>query len=82
MISKLSSIQPGTSVIVNEIVDSVLRPKLMEMGVINGQKLTLLFRAPFGGPIAIDINGYILSLRLDEAALIQVVEVDDKTISF
>jgi ferrous iron transport protein A len=82
MISKLSSILPGKSVIVNEITDSVLRPKLMEMGVINGQELTVLFRAPFGDPIAIDINGYLLSLRLDEAALIQVVEVNDKTISY
>jgi len=52
MTSKLSSIQPGKSVIVNEIADSVLRPKLMEMGVIIGQELTVLFRAPFGDPIA------------------------------
>jgi Fe2+ transport system protein FeoA len=82
MISKLSTIQPGKSAIVNEIADSVLRPKLMEMGVINGQELTVLFRAPFGDPIAVDVNGYMLSLRLDEAALIQVVEINEQTISF
>ena len=68
--------------IVNEIADSVLRPKLMEMGVITGQELTVLFRAPFGDPIAVDVNGYMLSLRLDEAALIEVVEVNEQTISF
>jgi Fe2+ transport system protein FeoA len=27
-----------------------------------------------GDPIAIDVQGYVLSLRLDEAALIQVEE--------
>jgi ferrous iron transport protein A len=82
MTSKLSSIQPGKSVIVNEIADSVLRPKLMEMGVIIGQELTVLFRAPFGDPIAVDVNGYMLSLRLDEAALIEVVDLNEETISF
>ncbi len=69
---KLSSILPGTIVVVREISDSGLRPKLMEMGVIIGQQLTVLFKAPFGDPIAVDVNGYLLSLRLDEAALIQV----------
>ena len=68
--------------IVNEIADSVLRPKLMEMGVIAGQELTVLFRAPFGDPIAVDVNGYMLSLRLDEAALIEVVDINEQTISF
>ena len=32
----------------------------------------LLFRAPFGGPIAIDVDGYTLSLRKDEAALVLI----------
>ena len=68
--------------IVNEIADSVLRPKLMEMGVIIGQELTVLFSAPFGDPIAVDVNGYMLSLRLDEAALIEVVDLNEQTISF
>jgi Fe2+ transport system protein FeoA len=44
----------------------------MEMGFVQGKELTILFRAPFGDPIAVDMNGYVLSLRLDEAALIDV----------
>lgn len=46
----------------------------MEMGLLPGRKVTVLFRAPLGDPMAIDVNGYILSLRLDEAAMIQVEE--------
>lgn len=46
----------------------------MEMGLLPGKAVTVLFRAPLGDPIAIDVNGYILSLRLDEAALILVEE--------
>jgi Fe2+ transport system protein FeoA len=44
----------------------------MEMGVIKGRILTVLYRAPFGDPMAIDIDGYVLSLRKDEACLVDV----------
>ena len=57
---------------VSEISQSKLRVKLMEMGVIKGRILTVLYRAPFGDPMAIDIDGYVLSLRKDEACLVDV----------
>lgn len=72
MSKSLSSIKPGQSVTVVSIHDSALKPKLMEMGLIQGKEVTVLFKAPFGDPIAIDVHGYILSLRLDEAGLIEV----------
>ncbi|MDR0801548.1 FeoA family protein [Fluviicola sp.] len=54
------------------IVESELKPKLLEMGLYAGKEVEILFRAPFGDPIAVDISGYTLSMRLSEAALIQV----------
>lgn len=72
MSKSLSSILPGQSVTVVSIHDSVLKPKLMEMGIIQGKEVRVLFKAPLGDPIAIDVHGYILSLRLDEAGLIEV----------
>jgi len=68
----LAHIKSGQQVIVQGITDSTLKPKLMEMGLVNGKAITVLFKAPFGDPIAIDVQGYILSLRLDEAKLILV----------
>ncbi|MCF8415731.1 MAG: ferrous iron transport protein A [Crocinitomicaceae bacterium] len=68
----LAHIKTGQHVIVTGISDSTLKPKLMEMGLVNGKEITVLFKAPFGDPIAIDVQGYILSLRLDEAKLILV----------
>lgn len=68
----LSSIIPGNKVKVTSIHDSLLKPKLMEMGLVIGKEIQVLFRAPFGDPIAIDVQGYILSLRKDEAGLIEV----------
>jgi Fe2+ transport system protein FeoA len=72
MSKQLSYINPGSIVTVVDLQDSSLKPKLMEMGLIAGKKLKVLFRAPFGDPIAIDLGGYVLSLRLDEAGLINV----------
>lgn len=57
---------------VAHIKESALKPKLMEMGIYAGKSLEILFRAPFGGPIAVNIDGYVLSMRVDEAALIEV----------
>ena len=65
-------IKPGESVQIGGITDAPLKPKLLEMGLITGRVVTVLFKAPFGDPIAVDINGYVLSLRLDEAELISV----------
>jgi ferrous iron transport protein A len=54
------------------IMESELKPKLLEMGLYPGKELEVLFRAPFGDPIAIDVCGYTLSMRLSEANLIEV----------
>jgi len=32
----------------------------------------VLFKAPFGDPIAVDVDGYVLSLRKSEADLVQI----------
>lgn len=54
------------------IVESELKPKLLEMGLYAGKEVEVLFKAPFGDPIAVDISGYTLSMRLSEAQLIEV----------
>lgn len=72
MHKKLSTIAPGNQVRVVAIAESALKSKLMEMGIVKGKEITVLFRAPLGDPIAIDVKGYVLSLRLEEAALIEV----------
>ncbi|WP_294670681.1 FeoA family protein [uncultured Fluviicola sp.] len=54
------------------ISESELKPKLLEMGLYPGKEVEVLFKAPFGDPIAVDISGYTLSMRLSEANLIEV----------
>ena len=68
----LSELNVGESAIIQKVLQSELKVKLMERGLIQGKSLTLLYRAPLGDPIAFDVEGYVLSLRLDEAKLIDV----------
>ncbi|HAS40997.1 MAG TPA: ferrous iron transport protein A [Microscillaceae bacterium] len=55
-----------------EVLPDKLTPILTDMGLFPGKKIKVLFKAPLGDPIAVDIEGYTLSLRLQEAALIKV----------
>ena len=42
------------------------------MGIYPGKRVKVVFKAPFGDPIAVDIDGYTLSLRKEEASLVEV----------
>ena len=42
------------------------------MGLFPGKEIRVLFKAPLGDPIAIDVHGYTLALRKNEAALIEL----------
>lgn len=75
MKKSLETIENGKSVTVTAIGESSLRVKLLEMGFTEGKQIHVLFRAPFGDPIAVDVDGYVLSLRKDEARLIEVEPV-------
>ncbi len=75
MTTSLDKIANGTTVVIKDISESALKIKLLEMGMMEGKNLSVLFRAPFGDPIAVDVGGYVLSLRKDEACLIQVAKI-------
>lgn len=49
-----------------------VRRRLLEMGLCTGVEVEVLRRAPFGGPVELRVRGYLLSLRADQARLVQV----------
>lgn len=57
---------------IKAIADSTLSLKLLEMGLTKGQKIKAVFKAPFGDPIAYELNGNLISMRKEEAQQIQV----------
>jgi ferrous iron transport protein A len=71
-LNSLSKQHFGKKVQILKILDSTFSNKLIELGFITGQTLEVVFTAPFGDPIAVELNGSVLSLRLEEAATIEV----------
>ena len=55
-----------------QIFDTTLEQKLLEMGCTPGEQFEVVRKAPFGGPIAILISSYILSVREEDAISIAV----------
>lgn len=72
MEKKLSEVKAGGRVVIKRFEEDTLFLKLMEMGCVPGETITVEHIAPLGDPISITVTGYTLSLRLDEAELIWV----------
>jgi ferrous iron transport protein A len=67
MIMKLTELKPGEEGIIREFKNNELFLKLMEMGILPGETIQLEQVAPMGDPISVNIAGYHLSLRINEA---------------
>jgi ferrous iron transport protein A len=66
----LSELKKGAIGIVKEFTDLEMSVKLMEMGCLPGEEITVSRIAPLGDPIAVNVSGYQLSLRRFEASTI------------
>ena len=69
---KLSELQIGQRAVISGFEKDEIAIKLMEMGLIPGEKIHIEKFAPLGDPISIFVAGYSLSLRIDEAKSINV----------
>ena len=69
-LAELSNRQRATIITIRGEDDLTLR--LMEMGLMDGETVEVIGRAPLGDPIEISIRGYRLSLRRLEAERIEV----------
>jgi ferrous iron transport protein A len=66
-IMKLTNVKIGVEVTIKEISNDEIFLKLMEMGIIPGEKIVIEKIAPLGDPISVKVAGYHLSLRINEA---------------
>jgi Fe2+ transport system protein FeoA len=69
---KLSELRPGQQAVIVQFISNEIFLKLMEMGCLPGEKVILEQIAPLGDPISVNVSGYSLSLRLNEAEQIIV----------
>lgn len=71
----LKDTKAGMVVRIDSIGESELKQRLMTMGLIPGTRVEVLNSAPFGDPIAIRLRSYNLAMRRDDAAQIEVSQV-------
>ena len=74
---KLSELSIGDRGIIDSILDSDLKQKLLEMGCTPGEKICITRQAPFGGPIAILVSFSVLSLSKYDSSKIMVKLCDE-----
>ena len=72
MLKRLTQVSVGQKAIIRSFDKDEIFLKLMEMGCVPGESVTIDLVAPLGDPISISIAGYNLSLRLEEANKIWV----------
>jgi ferrous iron transport protein A len=76
MIVRLSELKPGQEGVIKEFNSNEIFLKLMEMGCLPGERVLMEQVAPLGDPVSVNVSGYHLSLRLNEAEHI-FVELND-----
>ncbi len=77
---KLKELQIGKSGVIKTVGGSgALRQHFLDMGMIPGAEVTVVKLAPMGDPMELQIHGYELTLRLAEAAQIEIESIDRRT---
>ncbi len=61
-----------TATIVKLHGEGALRRHLMDLGLIRGTRFKVVKVAPLGDPVEISVRGYELSIRKEEAAIVEV----------
>lgn len=55
--------------------EGALKRRIMDMGITKGVEILVLKVAPLGDPIEITVRGYELSLRREDASIIEVESI-------
>lgn len=64
---------PGETGVISGFTDEDISVKLLEMGFLPGTAVRFNFTAPLGDPVCVSVSGLDLSLRLDEASTISIL---------
>lgn len=73
----LNDLKPGDSAVITLVSgEGTLRQHFLDMGVIPGAEIKLIKLAPMGDPMELQIHGYELTLRIDDAKKIEVENIE------
>ena len=72
----LSEFVVGQSGVVKQLNNSrTVKSRLNELGVIEGVKIELVRKAPFGDPFQVKIRDFYLAIRKTEASMIEMEKI-------
>ncbi len=72
-VRSVADMLPGETAVISGFTDDQISVKLLEMGFLPGTAVRFNFTAPFGDPICVSVSGYDLSLRVEEASTISIL---------
>ena len=76
----LKELEIGKSAVIKNVgSEGALRQHFLDMGMIPGAEVTVVKLAPMGDPMELQIHGYELTLRLTEAAQIEIEEIKERS---
>lgn len=77
----LDQLENGKDAIITSVGgEGALRNHFLDMGLTPGTEVTLIKRAPMGDPIELMLRGYNLTLRVADAAQIEITNIHDTDI--
>ena len=72
----LDKLKIGSSAIIKSVGgEGALRRRVLEMGLTPNTTVTMFKAAPMGDPVELHLRGYSLTIRLEDAKNIEVVEI-------
>lgn len=77
---KLKELKIGESAVITSVGgEGALRQHFLDMGVIPGAEVTVVKFAPMGDPMELQIHGYELTLRLEDADRIDIEPINKRS---
>lgn len=71
----LDTVKPGKGGVIEAVYgEGALRRRLLDMGLTPGTRVMVKKMAPMGDPIELSLRGYLLSIRKEDAAKINLRE--------
>ncbi len=77
MSCSIADLKKGERGIITDSSSDSIPLKLLEMGCLPGNEVTLLQLAPFADPMYLNVNGSHLAIRKETAALILIDKIDE-----
>ncbi|MDE7160547.1 MAG: ferrous iron transport protein B [Muribaculaceae bacterium] len=75
---RLDNLKPGQTGVITKILGhGAFRKRVMEMGFVRGREVTMILQAPLADPVKYSLMDYEVSLRRNEANLIEVVPIEE-----